>query len=89
MPLIMEDSPLSRLPTELRNEIYHLALIEENPVLINSDTRRVWRAPALLQTCRQLRAEASPVFLGNNAFLSARYFYHIPVSLHSWCRMIG
>lgn len=85
----MENSSFSCLPPELRNEIYHLTLIEETPVRINTYNRRVWKPSSLLQTCRQIRTEASPVYFGCNAFVSAKQFYSVPLSLRSWCRMVG
>lgn len=86
---IMEHSPFSRLPQELRNEIYHLALIEEDTVQINTELHRVWKAPPLLHTCRQIRTEALPIYFGNNAFASAAPFSVPPLQLQAWCTMIG
>ena len=66
----MENSPPQKLPSELRMTIYELILIE--PARIRITGRRgdpqVWRMPGLLQTCRQLRTEASPTYFQSNTF---------------------
>ena len=91
----MDNSPLSRLPAELRQEIYHhtfqvdgdLSLLRvSNAAAEGSDEGRMqWvvRAvyspplgcktksppdlmPALLRTCRQVHAEALPIFYAAN-----------------------
>lgn len=69
----MDSSPFSKLSAELRNEIYELALSFENTIFITntSDYRlksSTKHPTALLQTCRQIRAEATKMFYANNAF---------------------
>ena len=70
----MDHSPLNRLSGELRNIIYTMALVQSEPVKVNAFTMIKSRLPreshaALLQTCRQISAEASSVFYGDNTFL--------------------
>ncbi|KAK3116837.1 hypothetical protein LTR53_002401 [Teratosphaeriaceae sp. CCFEE 6253] len=64
------ESPLLKLPPELRNRIYHEALVELNVIQVQA-TRcdpANWQPPGLLQTCRLVRAEASKMYYTNNAF---------------------
>ncbi|KAF2138867.1 uncharacterized protein K452DRAFT_194578, partial [Aplosporella prunicola CBS 121167] len=73
-------SPFLRLPAELRNEIYSLLLTSPTiPALQRkaarcttySAARALPRAdihPAILQTCRQIHAEATPMLYGRNTF---------------------
>ncbi|KAF2132945.1 hypothetical protein P153DRAFT_382569 [Dothidotthia symphoricarpi CBS 119687] len=66
------NSPLLQLPPEIRNRIYHLALIQgtiqvlpgvvSNPEMVQPHGRQ------LLYACRQIRLEASPIFFGLNTF---------------------
>lgn len=90
----MENSPLSRLPPELRNYIYELTLIERNDIKINKprtchNPSRVWKPPPLLQTCGQLRTEALPVYYSNNKFVVVENFWSEPVTLEAWLGTIG
>lgn len=56
---------LTDLPAELRNEIYHIAIADEEVNII--DERGITHAePALLRTCKQIRAEAKHFV--NNGF---------------------
>lgn len=77
----MENSALSTLPPELRNNIYELVVVGDHPVKImwptNTTHRFLYRkAPkfltstrsSLLQTCRQSRNEASPIYYSFNTF---------------------
>ena len=61
------------LPAELRNLIYHFAVVNEKPIKIIQDE---WRGeaeapkqPALAMTCKQIRDEVLPVFYGANTFV--------------------
>ena len=58
------------LPPELRNAIYELALLQQEPVIVTYGRfgECKWQAPALLQTCQMLRNEASCVYYGCNTF---------------------
>ena len=57
------------LPPELRNRIYKFVLVE-NDGLVAIDAS--WQPPALLQTCKQIRNEASPM-----AYFSSRFVFTI------------
>ncbi|PPJ51490.1 hypothetical protein CBER1_07970 [Cercospora berteroae] len=73
----MENSPLGRLSSELRNEIYELALTADKPLTIcsklslPSGTRRapIGTQPALTKVCRQIRKETLTMFYHTNTFL--------------------
>lgn len=68
----MDESPLSTLPPELRAAIYELSLISDEPIPIRSGLRvgdiGSWTMPSLLQSCRQIRQEASPIYFKANIF---------------------
>lgn len=53
------------LAGELRNRIYYLALAEPQTTIINSLKHT---QPGLLQTCKQIRNEASSIYYGENCF---------------------
>jgi len=59
-------SSLFKLPPELRNEIYELALLKDQPIYISHNARL--REPALLAINRQVRAEGLPLYYGVNTF---------------------
>ena len=68
----MDQTHLSRLPTELRNTIYTMALLSPSHIdikinLTRPKTRR-WRPAPLLQTCRQIRHETLAIYYGGNDF---------------------
>lgn len=73
----MENSPLGRLSSELRNEIYELALTADKPLTIctklslPSGTPRAptGSQPALTRVCRQVRKETLTMFYHTNTFL--------------------
>lgn len=88
----MDNSPLMRLPPELRNRIYDLVVIESQPITISIRKRRFgtpMRPPALLHNCRQLRAEASPVYYSSNIFIAEEGQRSTLGPLETWLRMIG
>lgn len=68
------DSPLLRLPAELRNRIYHLSVVEESPIKayyapFNRHMDHVtFFEPAVSGSNRQLREETLPIFYGENIF---------------------
>ncbi|KAK5117802.1 hypothetical protein LTR85_008777 [Meristemomyces frigidus] len=75
----MESSSLRKLPAELRNTIFELALSASDPVNINlpsanrtwTSTTSSWSTPSSLahaQTCKQIRRETLPVFFAANSF---------------------
>lgn len=58
---------LSKLPAELRNRVYELVLVHPNEIAVNS-RKRLRDHKALLQTCKQIREEASKIFYALNSF---------------------
>lgn len=82
----MDDSPLPRLPAELRNRIYELVLVE-GTVEVFRHIRKIWKSPALLHTSRQIRAEASSIYFGGNSFLITGFLHHDRY-LSSWLRVL-
>ncbi|KAK5137729.1 hypothetical protein LTR08_007300 [Meristemomyces frigidus] len=62
-----QDTPLLKLPAELLNTIYELAISNEKPIYI--EDRDVAKTPALLHTCQQTRNDASPIYYGQNTFI--------------------
>ena len=66
-PILLQDSPLLDLPSELRNKIYELALISDEPVHVYGGS--VGRPP-LLRACKQIAIEASGIFFANNRFIA-------------------
>ena len=53
---------LLRLPAEIRSAIFHFALLEDGTLDVAS------RWPGITGTCKEIRAETLPVFLGRNNF---------------------
>ncbi|TKA72565.1 hypothetical protein B0A49_06034 [Cryomyces minteri] len=58
--------PFLKLPPELRNVIYNLALVECHTVRML--VRPMTKQPALARVCRQVRNECLPIYYGNNHF---------------------
>ncbi|KAM0715529.1 hypothetical protein Q7P37_009027 [Cladosporium fusiforme] len=58
-------SPLISLPGELRNRIYRYTLVRARSIEIDASTWSTHQ-PSLLATCRQIRAEALPIFYVEN-----------------------
>ncbi|GAB7361951.1 hypothetical protein MBLNU230_g1989t1 [Neophaeotheca triangularis] len=65
-PSSSPDLLLRQLPAELRNRIYELALPSQTLVKIFPSKSRAFE-PGLLQTCKQIRAEASAMFYAANS----------------------
>lgn len=57
-------SPLLNLPAELRNSIYRLVLLEQNPITVT----RTLQTPGLTQTCQQIRRETIKPWIMENEF---------------------
>lgn len=83
----MDNSPLARLPAELRNYIYELVLIETQPIEVNWGYSNLWIAPPLLQTCRQARSEAAPIYYSGSTFTIMHV--NTQTKLEAWLRTIG
>lgn len=64
----MDQSPLQKLPPELRNRIYELALLERLPIAVSTHGPNEKATTPLLQTCRQIRVEASAIYYSGNTF---------------------
>lgn len=68
----MDKSPLASIPGELRNRIYTEVLVEDVGMGVylthDRDPNSHWKAPALLQVCRQIHDEASSIYYGLNTF---------------------
>ena len=65
-PALQTQSPLLKLPAELRNVIYRYSLIKQGDARIQL---RDLRPSALLYTCRQIRYEASSIYFSENNFV--------------------
>lgn len=64
-PSSPKQSPLLKLPGELRNRIYRSALLEQPYVTVG---RAAFVEPGLLLVCHQIRREAAPIYYGENKF---------------------
>ncbi|KAK5122088.1 hypothetical protein LTR85_004334 [Meristemomyces frigidus] len=69
----MEASPLKKLPAELRNRIYEMALQHEDAIIIRTDgafdeLSASGLPLALTATCREIRNDTLKMFYANNAF---------------------
>lgn len=76
----MDESPLSRLSAEVRNQIYECALADQKIPCAYSDSwkdyisRRSFKiAAALTQTCSQVRKESRLIFYARNSFITTEY----------------
>ena len=73
-PTDTTESPLLALPAEIRNRIFAFALIEDGPITAKlvegeaEEDRAHPAPPALARVSQQTRAEAIPIFYGNNTF---------------------
>lgn len=81
---IMENSPFAKLPAELRNNVWELALRADKPVQITGDfhivlppvdcklapsqVQEMAKILALTQTCRQIHSECALLFFHFNTF---------------------
>ena len=71
---------LLELPAELRNTIYAYTLIDGE--LCTSIAENEYSEPGLLQTCRQIRGEASPIFHNRWFWLEAPNLEPCPQLAH-------
>ncbi|KAK3678000.1 translation initiation factor eIF-2B subunit alpha [Recurvomyces mirabilis] len=65
---VFAKSRLLALPAELRQQIYEYSLVQSDEIVVRLAIRRYWRPPALLQTCREIRHEATPTYYADNTF---------------------
>jgi len=63
---IVQDCALLRLPAELRNDIYSVALTSTTGIMIPTSGNVI--APPLLHSCQQIRKEATKLYYAKNAF---------------------
>jgi hypothetical protein len=63
---------LLTLPPELRDRIYELVIIDDDDISVGPrhplPRQGYWQAPALLQSCRQIRSEAYKLYFARNKF---------------------
>ncbi|KAK4504688.1 hypothetical protein PRZ48_002649 [Zasmidium cellare] len=102
----MENSPFKKLPAELRIKIYELVLTVDDPEGITiepSDSgsqiepRATCRRKihfALIDTCKQVRSEAFPVFISQNRFrIAPRKSWWLidclPMTTRLWLSCLG
>jgi hypothetical protein len=81
MAQVARQSPLLKLPPELREHIYHFALAEVDIIAVNSVTST---APALLLTCRKIRRESEPIFYASNEFRVSSVNWAVPCPAAHW-----
>lgn len=90
-------SPLFRLPAELRNIIYEMALPEDHPISVGTTP---WYSsttvppgtgtqPALTRTCRAIRHEALPIFYAENVFITSLAHPINEAWMRRWLHAIG
>ncbi|TKA66978.1 hypothetical protein B0A49_07152 [Cryomyces minteri] len=78
---------LLKLPGELRNQVYRLALVHRLKISVIPG-REELAQPPLTRVCRQIRSESLPFFYGGNHFQV--FIYIVPESTFvSWLGMIG
>ncbi|KAI5359730.1 hypothetical protein Slin15195_G115890 [Septoria linicola] len=65
MPTPQPQSPLLALPGELRNKIYHLALVRHSKIRV---TETGYERSGLIATCKQTRRECLRIFYHENQF---------------------
>jgi hypothetical protein len=78
----MENSPFRKIPAELRNQIYHLVLVDKKKIILNLHDERLDSTMMesyhdragisgirLIETCKEIHSEAAPVFYGANLFV--------------------
>ncbi|KAK5701637.1 hypothetical protein LTR97_004455 [Elasticomyces elasticus] len=67
-------SRLLDLAPELRNHIYRMAVIHDQPIVVSTQGYNI---PPLLSVCKQIRHEAESVFYYENAFETELFDYNI------------
>ncbi|KAF7193291.1 hypothetical protein HII31_05385 [Pseudocercospora fuligena] len=66
---IKEKLCFADLPAELRNEIYSHAIVRREPIMLPyAYQKKSFCEPALLNVCRWIRAEATPMYYASNIF---------------------
>ena len=85
---IQQTCRLLRLPSELRNRIYELILIQEDQIRMPAG-RTEGDKRALLCTCHQIHDEAVGIYYGNNAFIADCGSWFLNADLTCWLRGLG
>lgn len=62
---MQEECQLLQLPSEIRNRIYELILLNDSNVV---DVRKAYKTPPLLSTCHQIYNEAGSLYYSNAIF---------------------
>ena len=58
------------LPAEMKNRIYRMVLIHDEPVCLRgARSKASWQEPSILQATKAIRAEASPIYYNENKFV--------------------
>ncbi|KAK5170552.1 uncharacterized protein LTR77_005140 [Saxophila tyrrhenica] len=89
---------LKKLPAELRNEIWTLALASQTEH--DDSSNDLWvterpnapisrRQPPITLTCRQIRDEALPFFYATGQFVASGYIEGVIHRLERWLIVIG
>lgn len=79
-PASKTKSRLLALAPELRNKIYHYALVSKKKIQANHGAAKSSTQPGLLETCRQIRKEAIELFHTENDFKwVVGAYYHVPM----------
>ncbi|SMQ52894.1 unnamed protein product [Zymoseptoria tritici ST99CH_3D7] len=60
-----DKSGFGRLPAEIQNDIFELALVEKDPIIIGANTK----LPGILTTSSKIRAAAHSMFWERNTFI--------------------
>ncbi|GIZ43610.1 hypothetical protein CKM354_000682900 [Cercospora kikuchii] len=70
----MDESPLGRLPPELRNGVWHLAVTQDKPINLSTYQDEVYIWPCyekinwVFKTCKQIYNECAAMMYANNTF---------------------
>ncbi|KAK5137466.1 hypothetical protein LTR08_008444 [Meristemomyces frigidus] len=97
---LLDRCQLLELPVELQDQIFELAVIERDPIIINSAEYRAakgWKKqhvtnrcqPALSRTCTMIRKQALKIFYSHNLFLANYDTDGGRKIILEWLRMIG
>lgn len=90
-------SPLLSLPAELRNYIWELVVVRDQPIdatpvaqyISPSYVQGLVKQPPLSQVCRSVRQEVVSIFYGSNDFIAGLKFEQDAVNLEKWLTAIG
>ncbi|USW54093.1 hypothetical protein Slin15195_G074120 [Septoria linicola] len=94
---------LGKLPGEIRNDIYRLAVLEEDKsacalIKLQSNTCAVGAClhmkathcmPGIINTCKQIRHECAPIFFNENAGIAFDEGMVLQGCITNWIRTVG